>query len=724
MGAMAPGSPRRGLRAWISDRTGLDRLVEFARQQLLKPVPKKLSWAYTLGGLALFFFAVQFGTGFLLLVRYAASPEVAYKSVQAIQHRAHLGWLFRQMHSWGATFIVLVLIFHLLKVLWYGAYKRPREFTWFAGVLLLLVTLGFCFTGYILPWNQLAKWATAVGTDTINKVPWIGPSLHRLVCGGRDVSGETLGRFFAVHVFLLPVSLTALAIIHLALVRLKGITPKVTVAEELAGGYDRALESTGAEPFFPRQVYRDAILCILGFAALVTVATYFPFELGEPASNATPVGIKPEWYFLPVYQFLKYFDDTLIEQLPFLARLHLDAEFVGILFVNTCIAMFFLLPVLDRGKHRKIRRRPFFTLLALTAILGTLGLGILGYVSGRSFTFGGKIYTFPIKGYPPEIKEATPAGAPEGQGAELVQGEKEAGAPKGTAADPPARRADGRPLAGSCGACHEHEKERKKWIESIHARIDPPVQCADCHKGNDQTDDEEAAHAGLLTDQKGEWRKPKGEEIIAICGRCHFEVKERFSKDHLALSPSKTCFNCHSNHKVEEAGVWIFEKAGYQDPQDPRAARFKEIGLLVKGWEEEGGKLEQEIGSARKFLEEREFPMAAFAETELKVKEAERGIAAATHTLAAGEVETALKGGREALGELKGALAAEIVAIDNRKVLVAATWVVSLFFTLLLASRLRRLRREEREQEILAGKTTEVLHPKTAEELLRELDKP
>src|SRR5206468_12025159 len=150
-GACLMGLLRRaagGIGDWVDDRTGLGKLLGAASALISKPVPRGLSWAYTLGSLALVYFSVQFLTGFLLLTHYVPDATRAYRSVQEIQDRVGLGWLVRQMHAWGASFIVLVLLLHLLKVLWYGGYKRPREFTWFLGVLILGVTLAFCFTGY------------------------------------------------------------------------------------------------------------------------------------------------------------------------------------------------------------------------------------------------------------------------------------------------------------------------------------------------------------------------------------------------------------------------------------------------------------------------------------------------------------------------------------------------------------------------------------------------
>ena len=477
-------------------------MLALAGEQAGKPVPTRLSWLYTTGALALFFFALQFFTGCLLLTLYVPEETLAFKSVQTIEYHARLGWLIRQMHSWGASFIIVVLVLHMLKVVWYGSYKRPREFTWFVGMLLLGVSMLFCFSGYLLPWNQLAFWATRVGLGAVDSFPVIGPTLKELICGGEDVSGATLGRFFALHVVILPLLLLALVGYHLALITWKGISPKTTVTDEIELGNKAALAQGGSEPFFPRQVYRDLIACTLGFALLVTFATWWPWHLGEPADRfGTPEGIKPEWYFLPMYQFLKYFDDNLYSALPFLRSWGVDPAFLGVLTINCVGLVLFLLPVIDRGKERKITRRPIFAVLAFLLFLGVFGMGFLGYIS-ETTRWG---YHFSSKGYPERVEEPGKEAAGEGQAGEEAgsvgddpgkDGSGEGGgggpaeeeesqeeAPDGEAIVTPGLRQDGLPDGGTCGSCHKHEKPLEKWTESVHHAAG--VQCVDCHGGID-----------------------------------------------------------------------------------------------------------------------------------------------------------------------------------------------------------------------------------------------
>ena len=517
------------LKAWLLERSGGDRILSIAREQGGKPVPARLSWLYTTGALALFFFAVQFFTGCLLLTIYVPEETLAFKSVQTIEYHARLGWLMRQMHSWGASFIIMVLGLHMLKVLWYGSYKRPREFTWFVGMLLLALSLAFCFSGYLLPWNQLAFWATRVGLGAVDSVPVIGPALKELICGGEDVSGATLGRFFSLHVVILPLLLLALVGYHLALITWKGISPKTTVTDEIELGNKAALARGGSEPFFPRQVYRDLIACNIGFALLVTFATWWPWHLGEPADRfSTPEGIKPEWYFLPMYQFLKYFDDNLYSALPFLKSWGVNPAFLGVLTINTVGLALFLLPVLDRGKERKITRRPVFATIAFLLLLAVVGMGFLGYVSEREL-WG---YHFSSKGYPTRVEETEKASAdgteggvkeeaaqeePGGAGEEGGGGgpagdeEEEAGEDGGEeAAAPVLAREDGLAGGGTCGTCHDDEHE--DWAGSVHHAAG--VQCVNCHGGIDTAPPEQflAAFEVLFEADEEEIRAAAEEE--------------------------------------------------------------------------------------------------------------------------------------------------------------------------------------------------------------------
>jgi quinol-cytochrome oxidoreductase complex cytochrome b subunit len=208
------------LAGWLDERVGWRRVWEAI---FLRKVPK-VNWLYTLGSATLFVAVNQIVTGILLTVYYVPTPDHAYDSVQYITTQVTAGWLVRGLHHWGASAMVILTALHMLRVLVYGAYKYPREVTWFTGVGLLLIVLGFGFTGYLLPWDQKAFWATTVGTRIAAVAPGIGEWILRVLRGGEDLSAVTLARFFGAHIWMLPAALLALLLAHLYLVVRLGIS--------------------------------------------------------------------------------------------------------------------------------------------------------------------------------------------------------------------------------------------------------------------------------------------------------------------------------------------------------------------------------------------------------------------------------------------------------------------------------------------------------------------
>jgi quinol-cytochrome oxidoreductase complex cytochrome b subunit len=205
---------------WLDERLGLKTIYDIV---LDRKIPK-VNWAFTLGSATLFLVVTQGITGILLSAYYVPHPEQAYDSIQYIMNDVTFGWLIRGIHHWGATLMVIFVFLHMLRTFFYAAYKYPRELTWITGVFLLLVTLGMGFTGYLLPWNQRAYWATTVGTSIVETIPWIGPFLMEALRGGTELSTLTLARFFSAHVWILPAILLSLLGIHLYLVVKLGIS--------------------------------------------------------------------------------------------------------------------------------------------------------------------------------------------------------------------------------------------------------------------------------------------------------------------------------------------------------------------------------------------------------------------------------------------------------------------------------------------------------------------
>ena len=205
---------------WIDERLGLTAIYKTV---LDRPVPK-VNWWYTLGSATLFLFVIQVTTGIFLSVYYVPSPDHAYESIQYIMTGVAFGWLIRGIHHWSASLMVVFVFIHMLRTFYMAAYKYPREFTWLTGVVLLLATLGMGFTGYLLPWNQRAYWATTVGTEIPGTVPLIGNFIERILRGGTELSAVTLARFFALHIWLLPAIMITIIFIHLYLVVRIGIS--------------------------------------------------------------------------------------------------------------------------------------------------------------------------------------------------------------------------------------------------------------------------------------------------------------------------------------------------------------------------------------------------------------------------------------------------------------------------------------------------------------------
>jgi quinol-cytochrome oxidoreductase complex cytochrome b subunit len=205
---------------WVDERSGWRKVYETI---FLRKIPK-INWLYTLGSATLFTMSLQIITGILLTLYYVPEPTQAYASVDYITNDLTFGWLIRGLHHWGSSAMVLLVILHMVRVIAYGAYKYPREATWFSGVALLLLTFSFGFTGYLLPWDQRAYWATVVGTRIGEVTPFVGGSLKNIMLGGEEISGLTLTRFYGAHVWILPGILLLLVGVHIYLVIRNGIT--------------------------------------------------------------------------------------------------------------------------------------------------------------------------------------------------------------------------------------------------------------------------------------------------------------------------------------------------------------------------------------------------------------------------------------------------------------------------------------------------------------------
>ena len=288
--------PLRGFADWLDSRTGF----RAGRSHLLdERLPAGTGWWFVTGSILLFLLGVQLISGVVLTMYYVPSPEHAYDSVRYITDQLPLGRIVRGLHFFGASFIVIAAVIHMLRVVMFGSYKKPREVTWMTGVVLLLLILGFALTGYLLPWDQKAYWATTVTINIARSGP-MGEYVAGLMRGGDALGSLTLLRWYAVHVFLLPASLIVFVIAHLFLMRRHGISGAL---KPVPGE---------AKPFYPYHALKDTIAGALVFALLVTFAIVFTTPLDQIAdpSDASYVP-RPEWYFLSLFQLLKYFPGPL-----------------------------------------------------------------------------------------------------------------------------------------------------------------------------------------------------------------------------------------------------------------------------------------------------------------------------------------------------------------------------------------------------------------------------
>ena len=351
---------------WLDQRVGLADLEKLAKKKEV-PVHRHTVWYY-FGGMTLFLFGIQVATGILLLLYYRPSAEEAYESVQFLMTEVQFGWLIRSIHAWAANLMIFTLFVHLFSVLLLRVYRSPREITWFSGIALMGLTMGFGFTGYLLPWNELAFFATKVGTEITGTVPVAGAFLRRLLRGGNEVTGATLTRFYGIHVAILPALTAMLMGLHLFLVQKHGMSVPMDV--ERRGAPRRSM------PFFPNFLLRDMVGWLATLAGLAALAAFFPAELGRKADPflPAPAGIKPEWYFVFMFQTLKYLPSTI---------LGIEGEIVGILAFGGGGLFLLLIPLLDRRTARG-EPSPFFTGIGVAIILYMIVLTYLGYTASAT----------------------------------------------------------------------------------------------------------------------------------------------------------------------------------------------------------------------------------------------------------------------------------------------------------------------------------------------------
>ncbi|MDN3513697.1 MAG: cytochrome b N-terminal domain-containing protein [Candidatus Brocadia sp.] len=342
------------LSEWIEDRTGLSKLLKAA---LDEPVHGGAKWSYIFGSGLVFLFILQAVTGIIMASFYAPSSTSAWGSVYYIQYKTSFGWFVRGLHHFGSSAMMILALVHMFQVFIFGAYKKPRELNWISGVILLLFLSGFGLTGYLLPWDQKGYWATQVATNIMGTIPVIGKYIKIIHQGGSDYGNFTITRFYTLHVFLLPISLIFFLFVHIALFRKHGVTPYWKMREEVI--------KNRVDPFWPDQVFKDVVFAIGMYAALAGVVFWTGgAELQSPADPASNYLARPEWYFLFLFQLLKYCQGNFL--------------IVGTVIIPALALIFlFILPFIDRNTSRyPVKRIPYFGAV-FSGLAGVVALTIL-----------------------------------------------------------------------------------------------------------------------------------------------------------------------------------------------------------------------------------------------------------------------------------------------------------------------------------------------------------
>jgi len=292
-----------GIAGWFRERIPVSKAELFEITN--EPVPNHLrAWWFCLGGTPAYLFVVQIVTGILLAFYYQPAPSTAYDSVARITHEISYGWYIRSVHKWAATLMIAAVILHQMRIYFTGAYRKPREINWMIGMCLLLCSLLLGFTGYSLVFEQLSYWGASVGANICDTIPFVGHLLKQMLLAGEEYNQNTITRFFILHVAVLPATMVLLLVMHVALLRLQGVTE--FEFEDAPKNQPKHFN------FFPDHFYTELIIGLVLMILLSVLATVLPALMGDRANPLdTPEHIKPEWFFYVTFRWLKLFSGTL-----------------------------------------------------------------------------------------------------------------------------------------------------------------------------------------------------------------------------------------------------------------------------------------------------------------------------------------------------------------------------------------------------------------------------
>ncbi len=344
-----------GILGWIEYRLPI---CSFLKHAASYQVPKNLNYAWNFGSLAGIALILQIITGIFLAMHYTPHVDHAFNSVERIMRDVNYGWLIRYTHAVGASFFFMVIYIHILRGLYYGSYKKPRELVWFIGIFIFFAMMATAFMGYVLPWGQMSFWGATVITNLFSAIPLVGEDIVKWLWGGFSVDNPTLNRFFALH-YLLPFVIIALVFLH------------IVALHRFGSGNPSGIEVKSSKdtiPIYPYYIAKDCITFGIFFVLLFMFIFYAPNYLGHPDNYieadpmVTPAHIVPEWYFLPFYAILRSIPNKLI----------------GVIAMFGSIATWFLLPSLDRAKTKSGAYRPIFKIFFWIFTANFFFLGWLG----------------------------------------------------------------------------------------------------------------------------------------------------------------------------------------------------------------------------------------------------------------------------------------------------------------------------------------------------------
>ena len=366
---------------------------------LYKKLPSNLGWSATLGSLCAILFAILAASGMFLAMYYSPSPDKAYQSIDYIMNDLPFGAVLRGIHHWGAGAMVLAVFTHLATVFFSGSFKAPRELTWILGVCLFLVTLGLGFTGYLLPWDQKAFWATVVSSNIPGDIPLIGHVLTNLLLSGDTVSGLTLTRFYSIHMLILPAAMLFLIAGHIYLVRLHGVcehsfsqkpdkpSQKLDKSNQKQGKPSQNSDKPSQKPdknrfrikenrlyrFFPEHTARSSVVFMVVFGIILLLSFFGEIPREQIAGTLDESYLpRPEWYYMWLFQLLTYFSGS--------------TEIIGSLVLPAIgVLLLFALPFLEKSKFQGTANRPLATAVGVTSIICIIYLSITGFAGARPY---------------------------------------------------------------------------------------------------------------------------------------------------------------------------------------------------------------------------------------------------------------------------------------------------------------------------------------------------